>query len=138
MAAIRIGVIAGAATAGVLLGFGLRHGTALQPLTGAGRIMLSSLAFHVPEAVLAIVGAILHLAITTLWAWCALQVVRRMAGRTALATTMVAAGAWVVSAWVLPSLLGAVTIDLSLGQQLVFFGVLDVTLWGGIRLAQMA
>lgn len=136
--ATRVGLIAGAATAGVLIGLGLRHGTALQPFSATGRIMLSGAAPRLPETVLAFTGTVVHFAVATLFAWGAVSLVKHVGGRVLIAACLVAAVAWIASAWVFPSGLRSLTADLSGAQQLVYYSVLGTTLWGGIRFASMA
>ena len=133
--ATRVGLIAGAATAGVLIGLGLRHGTALQPFAATGRIMLSAVAGRLPETVLAFAGAVIHFAVATFLAWCAVKLVKHVGGRALIGAVAVALVAWVASTWLFPTGLRALTADLSFGQQLVYYSVLGITLWGGIRLA---
>jgi hypothetical protein len=134
----RVGLVSGAATAGVLIGFGLRHGTALQPFTGAGRILLTTGTGRVPEAMLAFLGAASHFAMAAAIGWVAVAVSRRMPHRAPIIALLVAAAVWIAAEWILPTALRALTADLSRLQQLIYFSVLAVTLWGGIRLAPVA
>jgi hypothetical protein len=130
-----VGVFAGAATAGTLIGFGLRHGTALQPFAGAGRILLGSASARVSEVVLAFIGALLHFVLTTAWAWLALVLLGRASMGVPAAAAAAAIMAWLLTTWVLPASLAAPTADLSAIQLVLYYVVLCVTLWGGIRLA---
>jgi hypothetical protein len=63
---IRTGVIAAAITAGAVVGFGLRHGTALEPFVFAGQSVLNGAA----PGMAAIVGALLHLVWMMVWGVC--------------------------------------------------------------------
>lgn len=98
--------------------------------------MLSTLAARAPDAALAFAGAVVHFGLAAVWAWFAVIATRKLSGRSAVAATLVVLVAWLLSAWVFPPALRALTADLSFAQQLFYHGVLLVTLWGGIRLAQ--
>lgn len=98
--------------------------------------MTSALALQVPEAPLAFAGAVLHFAMATAFAWLAVALTKRMKGRPLLAATLVAVVAWTLAGWVLPASLRALTADLSNVQQLFYYSVFIVTLWGGIRFAR--
>ena len=130
-----IGVLAGAATAGILVGLGMRHGTAMQPFAGAGRILLVNSTGSYSDPLLVAVGLLMHLVLAAIAGCAALALARRFPTRVLPASLAVAAFAWFASAWVLPESLRAVTEDLSRSEQLLFFSVLGVTLWLGIRLA---
>lgn len=131
----RVGLLAGAATAGVLIGLGLRHGTALQPFAASGRTMVSAFAWRVPEAPLAFAGAVLHFAIVTFFAWLAVALTKRTGDRALLASALAGVVAWTLARWVFPLSIRALTADLSDAQQLFYYTVFAVTLWGGIRFA---
>lgn len=132
---IRAGLLSGAATSGILIGLGWRHGTALQPFAGAGRVLLGSPSSRLPELLLVVVGLALHLVLAMLAGWVTIAFMRRLGARLVVAAVCVTLLAWVATAWVLPESLRAVTADLSRPEQLLFFSVLGVTLWFGIRLA---
>ena len=97
--------------------------------------MLSVVAQRLPEPVLAFAGAAIHFALATILAWCAVKLVKYAGGRALVGAAMVALVAWIISAWVFPPALRALTADLSFVQQLLYYSVLGITLWGGIRLA---
>ena len=63
------------------------------------------------------------------------NVARRLGGRVLAASFAVAGLAWMASGWILPESFRAITADLSRGEQFLFFSVLGITLWAGIRLA---
>src|SRR5215216_424537 len=58
---VRVGGLAGATTAGVLVGLGMRHGTAVDPFLVQGRAFLSILGAQAPPPGVAVgVGTIVH------------------------------------------------------------------------------
>lgn len=100
-------------------------------------MMLNAAATRAPEAMLAFFGAAAHFAIAAAIGWVSVALSRRMPQWAALIATAVALSAWMASEWVFPAALRALTADLSRTQQLVYFIVLAITLWGGIRFAPM-
>ena len=63
---IQTGIVAGAATAGAIIGLGVRHGAALTPFAMAGRIMVGA----APWLIAIIAGVLLHLAWMVVWGAC--------------------------------------------------------------------
>jgi hypothetical protein len=66
---VTAGVIAGAATAGALIGFGVRFGTPLRPFNTVAAAVLGQFAFGAasPPAFVTLVGIVLHFAIALAW-----------------------------------------------------------------------
>jgi hypothetical protein len=66
---IWIGLVAAAATAGALVGFGLARGMPVQPLNAVAHALVGSRAFYVPDAhvVVTSVGVLVHVVALVLW-----------------------------------------------------------------------
>ncbi|MBI4737456.1 MAG: hypothetical protein HY766_15585, partial [candidate division NC10 bacterium] len=68
---VSIGLIGAAATAGGLVGLGLRHGGATRPFEMGGRALLGAWRLATPvEGVAISVGVVAHLLWMTLWGVC--------------------------------------------------------------------
>lgn len=137
---VTAGVIAGAATAGALIGFGVRFGTPLRPFNTVAAAVLGQLAFGAaePPVFVTIVGIVLHFAIALAWGVAYVYAVGRSHGyRWQWA---VAAG---VAAFLLTSLfaralgVGLGTL-LPLGDRIVLSLVLALALPVGMRFALRA
>lgn len=128
------GVIAGAATAGALIGLGWRHGAALDPFTFAGRAMLGA----VRDGVAVLAGFALHVAWTMVWGACFTVVAAPLRGaRLVLAGFAFAAALWAVSALALPGVSPVVRVaSLSIARTILVYLVLAVSLVAGMRLAR--
>jgi hypothetical protein len=97
--------------------------------------MFSSAAFAMPDPLLAFTGAIVHFTMMMAVAWVAVTLSNRWPQWTQLAVIGVVVVVWIANTWLLPATFRAVTADLSATHKLLFYTVLAVTLWGGIRLA---
>jgi hypothetical protein len=63
---VRAGLVAGAASAGALIGLGVRHGAALDPFVFAGQALLRG----APVPTAAAIGVALHLGWMVVWGVC--------------------------------------------------------------------
>lgn len=136
---IRVGVVAAAATIGAVIGLGLRHGLALRPFLTAGRALLERLGLEAARTGMAtLAGVALVVAAIILLGVCFTFVAAPLRGLP-LFTTALLFGviAWVVSAYVVPSILvlsgGTV---LGTAQRVFVCALLAVGLAAGMRLAR--
>lgn len=128
------GAIAGAATAGALVGLGWRHGAALDPFTFAGRAMLGA----VRDGVAVLAGVGLHVAWTMVWGICFTVVAAPLRGaRLMLAALAFATALWAVSTLALPGVSPIVRVaGLTITRTLFVYLVLAISLVMGMRLAR--
>jgi hypothetical protein len=136
---MRVGLIAAAATAGVLVGLGLRHGAALTPFVLYGRAVLASVTgLLAPPALATVIGFIGHAFWMLLWGVCFSVVAAPLrAPQLALAAAMFATILGLLSATLLPSALGAGAMASLSGIQTAFFLFLMAgALYLGMRLAR--
>lgn len=136
---ILTGVLAAAATAGTLLGFGMQQGTPARPFNALAGLLLGDRAaaiwgFH---PVVTVTGVLVHLAATLAWGVLFARLARGMRGlRLAGAALVAAIVALAVDAFVADRVLGVdVSEALAPAQVIVLHGVLGVTLAVGMRLA---
>lgn len=127
-------MIAGAATAGALIGLGWRHGAALDPFTFAGRAMLGA----VRDGVAVAAGFALHVAWTMVWGACFTVVAAPLrGGRLMVAALAFAAALWAVSTFALPGVSPVMRVaGLSIVRALFVYLVLAIALVMGMRLAR--
>ncbi|MGQ0765765.1 MAG: hypothetical protein ACT4OZ_08880 [Gemmatimonadota bacterium] len=138
---VRTGLLAAAATAGALVGLGLRHEAALQPFLNAGRAFLSTSSGLVPLAWLALIGGLmLHFAWMTAWGIAFTILSWRSSGRRKAITAVVLVtllGLLVTMRT--PSLLGVVGSAALTVPQLVFvLALMAIALLAGARLAPVS
>ena len=103
---IGLGVIAGAATAGTLLGFGHARGAALQPLNAVAHIFAGSRAFMTTGFQPIITGGavLLHFLSTIIWGIVLAYVAAPLAGRARVAAPIgVAILAYLLDRFVAPN-----------------------------------
>jgi hypothetical protein len=137
-AGVYLGLLAAAATAGVLVGFGLRHGSSLDPFHVYGRAALGAATGRVASRDLAILaGFLAHTLWMLLWGVCFSVVATPLRGsRTALAALAYAALLGVLSVSIVPGALGAASLaTLSAAQRVFLVLVVAGTLTAGMRLA---
>jgi len=138
-AGIRVGTVAAAATIGAMMGLGLRHGLALRPFTSAGGALLEWVGVTTARGpVVVIVGLALVAAAIIVLGVCFTIVAAPLRGLSLVAVACVfGAMSWVVSAYVVPSILapsgGAV---LGTAQQIFLCVLLALGLVAGMRLAR--
>lgn len=140
-AALRTGVIVGAATAGAVVGVGLRSGDALAPFLNAGRALLTTSSGLVPLPWLALVGGValhvmLMLAVGGLFALLALGARGAMLGvLAALYAALLAFAARRLGA----GAMGAVGfLPLSQAQSIFLMALLAAALFAGVTWARGA
>lgn len=137
---LRIGLVAGAASTGALIGLGLRHGSALTPFQLYGRVVTASLTGLVPtDATAVAVGLAVHLFWMALWGagFALVARSRHLPRLVAVATGFCAAAGWLGSQF-FPSLLGAAAVaSLGTGQLLLFLLLVAAALVAGMRLADV-
>lgn len=138
-AGLAVGTLAASATAGALIGFGLRQGTPLRPFNAVARLVLGARAEGVWgfDPLVTLTGVALH--VTVMLAW-GLLCVRLAGGRRGLARAAfgvaVALLALAVDLFVVERLLGAgVSGVLSTLQVIVVHVLLALALVVGMRLA---
>lgn len=135
---LRVGLITGAATIGVLIGLGLRHGSALAPFQLYGRMTSAALTGFVPSPTVAVVvGLAGHLYWMVVLGTGFALVARspRLVPLTIAALLCSAIAGWLAMR-MLPSLLGAAAVaSLTTGQLLFFQAVLALALVAGMRIA---
>ncbi len=118
-----IGLIGGAATAGALMGLGLRHRAATLPFELGGRSLLASWRIASPPDTVALVaGIVAHLVWMLLWGLCFSVAASRLRGTTLAAGALLFVlflGA--LAATVVPGALGAVAFAALTSAQSAFF-----------------
>ena len=134
---IAAGLIAAAATAGVLIGFGLARRQPLRPLNAVAHMLAGSRAFYVSgfDAVVTPLALLLHVGSVVLWGVVfAAAGARLRGGRLWAGAALLAAGAFVVDTTLVPARLrpGFETL-LSTGELAALYVVLATSLAIGLR-----
>ena len=128
-----VGGLAGATTAGVLVGLGMRHGRALEPFFVQGRAFLSTLGGEAPPSMLAVgVGILVHCIWMMLWGVSFSMIATRMRGFALVLTALlfvVVIG--VLASTIVPGALGAAGMALLSTPQTIFL----LLLLGGALIA---
>ena len=136
---LRVGLVSAAATAGVLVGLGLRHDAATTAFFLAGRSLLASSAGLIPPSLVAVtLGVVVHLAWMVLWGVCFTYVAARLRGLALyVAAALFAALIGILGATFLPGALGAGALAaLSQAQTVFFLAVLGLSLALGTVIAR--
>ena len=109
-AGVRAGLIAAAATAGALIGFGIRHGDWIGPFSALGYQVLESFGAPAPPRLLAtITGLLAHASWMMVWGIAFATLAHRKTGVTIVASAvLVGLLATLAAGYVLPAALGAV------------------------------
>lgn len=136
-AGVTTGIIAAAATAGALMGFGIRYATPLRPFNTIAAELLGSRALSASSApaIVATVGIIIHVAACVAWSLFYSWIVDRSNGHEwewGVATSILA---FVLTSLVARSLDVGLGTLLSLSQRIALALVLAVALPLGMRLA---
>jgi uncharacterized membrane protein YjgN (DUF898 family) len=137
---IRIGAVATAATAGVIVGLGLRHQSALRPFLMSGRSTFAAITGLVAPIPLATTfGFLVHAAWMVLWGICFSMIATPLRGLHRLfAAILLAALAGVLSRSIAPAAMGAGLMAVQGdAQTLILLTVFALSLLAGIRLAPM-
>jgi hypothetical protein len=132
--------VATAATAGVIVGLGLRHQSALRPFLMSGRSTFAAITGLVAPIPLATTfGFAVHAGWMVLWGICFSMIATPMRGLQRLfAAILLAVLAGVLSMSIAPGALGAGGMAVqSDAQTLILLTVFALSLLGGIRLAPM-
>ena len=135
---IRIGGVAAAATAGVIVGLGLRHHSAMRPFLMSGRATFAALTGLVAPTLLATtLGILAHACWMVLWGICFSMVATPLRGtQRPFAAALLVLLAGFLSRSVAPGALGAGGMATQGDAELVvLLGVFALALLGGIRLA---
>lgn len=136
---IRVGLLAAAATAGVLVGLGLRHGSALTPFLLYGRWLIASFSRAIALPWFAIViGSIAHCLWMLVWGVCFTIVAGPLRARPLAIASVLYSVVFVFGAIRLfPEVLGAIPLaSLTLSQSLLLALVLALALFFGTRIAR--
>lgn len=140
-AGVRTGLLAAAATAGALVGLGLRHDAALQPFLAAGRAFLSTSSGLVPLAWLAILGGLLlHVVWMTAWGLAfTLLSWKRSGRRKAIMAVGLVTLLGLLMTMRMPSALGVVgSAALTVPQLIFVLALMVIALLAGARLAPVS
>jgi hypothetical protein len=139
-AGITTGLIAAAATAGALMGFGIRFGTPLRPFNTIAATVLGAVAFAAGNApsVVTVIGVAVHVAACLAWALAYSWVVDRTGGHEWLWGVAMACVAFLVTSIVARVLDVGLGTLLSVPQRVVLAVAFAITLPSGMRLANSA
>lgn len=133
------GAVAAAATAGALLGFGLRQGTPARPFNALAGLVLGDRAGGIWgfDSVVTVTGVLVHVAVTLGWGLLFARFARGMRGlRLVVAALVAALAALAVDAVLAGRVLGVNVSDaLAPAQVVAVHLVLGVALAVGMRLA---
>ena len=108
---VRAGLVAAAATAGAIIGFGIRHNDWLGPFASLGAEVTASIGVtDPPRFIAAAAGITAHLSWMVIWgiAFAALAD-RKTASLSALFAVFISLGAALAARFLVPAALGAVT-----------------------------
>lgn len=136
---IRVGLLAAAATAGVLVGLGLRQGVALAPFLLYGRSLVASFAGAIaPSWSATIIGGLAHCFWMVVWGVCFTAVAGPLRARPLVIASTLFASVLVFGAIrFFPGVLGAIPFaSLAVPRLLVLTLVLVLVLFFGTRLAR--
>jgi hypothetical protein len=134
------GIIAAAATAGALMGFGIRFGTPLRPFNTIAASVLGATAVAASNApaMVTTIGVVVHIAVCFAWALAYAWIVDRSNGHEwewGVATAVLAFTLTSIVAKLLDTGLGTL---LSVAQRVALAVVLAIALPLGMRLANSA
>ena len=138
-AGVRVGIVAAAATIGAVIGLGLRHGLALHPFSTAGRGFLALVGATAPQGGVATITGLALVAVAVIVLGVCFTFVAAPLRGIRLLGAAIAFGAiaWVVSVYVVPSILvlSAETV-LGTAQRVFICALLTLSLVAGMRLAR--
>lgn len=134
-----MGLLAAAATAGALVGFGLREGTPVRPLNGVARLALGARADGVwgVDALVTATGVLVHVTVMLAWGllYVRLATARSLLARVGLAI-VVAVAALLLELFIVERVLGAGGAGvLTMAQVVALHALLAASLVIGMRLA---
>lgn len=135
------GLLAAAASAGVIVGDGWRSGTTWEPFIQLGYAFLPQfMSSALPISVIALLGLTVHTLLLVLWGYCFTVVARSLrGGKVFIAAVVLTAALWVVTRVIFPRALGAAELTLmSSAHALLYLVTIAVALSVGMRLARYA
>jgi hypothetical protein len=138
-AGVRVGLVVAAATAGLLVGFGLRQETVFTTFLLYGRAVSVALTGRIAtDLVAALAGITTHALWMVLWGLCFTVVAAPLRNsRLAVAAAAFTALAALVAVSIFPAALGAITrASLTKPQTVLVFCSMAIALFAGIRLAR--
>lgn len=136
---LRVGVLAGATTAGTLIGLGYRHSAATAPFEILGRAFIARFTgVLLADSAATWIGLALHFLWMLLWGLCFALFASRLRGiALVVAGVLFAAFVGTVAATVAPGALGAGTMAAFSTPQMIFFlALLALSLALGMRFAR--
>jgi hypothetical protein len=117
---VRGGLVSAAATAGAVIGFGVRHGDWSGPFSSLGYEILIGLGLHLPFLLLVTMGLVAHAAWMIVWGVVhAILSARRTAGTAIVIGIVGSVSAAVLAKDLIPSAFGAVRFASLPGSQVV-------------------
>lgn len=135
------GLLAAAASAGVIVGAGWRSGTAWAPFAHlSGALLGSRIAATLPTSVHAVIGLILHTILFVLWGICFTAVARSLrGGKLFIAAMVLTIALWFVARVMFPRALGAAELSvMSSAHAALYLATVAIALLLGTRLARYA
>lgn len=135
------GLLAAAASAGVIVGDGWRSGTAWEPFIQLGYAFLPRfISSALPISVPALLGLALHTLLMILWGYCFTVVARSLrGGKVFIAAIVLTTALWVAARIIFPRALGAAELPLmSSAHALLYLVTIAVAFSVGMRLARYA
>lgn len=135
------GLLAAAASAGVIVGDGWRSGTAWAPFTHLGAALLASrVGVALPTSIHALIGLVIHTLWLVLWGVCFTAVARSLRGGKLFSAAMVLTIAlWLLARVLFPHALGAAELSLmSSAHAALYLATIAIALSLGTRLARYA
>ena len=138
---IRVGGLAGAATAGALVGLGVRHDLAISPFVTAGRSFFWKVGAHLPSPLLALsTGVLVHFMWMILWGICFSALATHLRGFALLiAGTLFVVFIAALASTIVPGALGAAEMtSLNAAQTLFVLTLLGGSLVVGMRVVGRA
>lgn len=135
------GLLAAAASAGVIVGAGWRGGTSLAPFTRLGGSLLASrVGAALPAAVHAMTGLVIHTFWLMLWGFCFTAVARSLrGGKLFIAASAATLLLWLLTRAFFPLALGAAEWSLmSTAHSVLYLVAITVAFAFGTRIARYA
>jgi hypothetical protein len=135
------GLLAAAASAGVIVGDGWRSGTAWAPFTHlGGALFVSRAGAALPTSVHALIGLVIHTLWLVLWGICFTAVARSLrGGKLFIAAIVLTMALWLLARVMFPGALGAAELSLmSSAHAALYLATIAIAFSLGTRLARYA
>lgn len=135
------GLLAAAASAGVIVGGGWRSGTAWAPFAQLSDALLGSrVGASLPTSVHAVMGLVFHTLLFVLWGICFTAVARSLrGGRLFIAAMVLTMALWFLARVMFPRALGAAELSgMSSAHAALYLAIVAIALLLGTRLARYA